>query len=115
MPVQVLIPKANAVPGTRRNERPGRGVAAFVGRQVEPSGPDTQRSLEVVQADVDVALDVSAVLGRDIGPGPGQIRGRQLAEPETQIFDAGAVAAHVERVEIVDLDVLAPIEPLTAP
>src|SRR4029453_9512710 len=114
-PVQALIPKADAIPIAAGNNRTRRAGAALARGEVEPSSPGARRSLHVIETDVDVALDVIAIFGRHIRTGAGPIRDGTLSDLEIQIFHAPAVAAHVEGVEIVDLDVLATVIPLAGP
>src|SRR4029453_8306862 len=115
MPVQPLVTNPGAVPVAVGNDHARRCGAAVARGESEPAAPETGRSLEVVEAHVDVALDVVAVLRRDVGPRARGIPHGHLAEPEIHIFDPAAIAAHVEGIEIVDLDGLAAVVPLTRP
>ena len=51
----------------------------------------------------------------DVGSGAGEIGDRHLAHADRQVFYAATVAAHVERIEIVDVDLLATVVPLASP
>src|SRR5262245_26108022 len=90
-------------------------VSAFGGREVEPPCQLTQRRLHVIQTDVEIVLGQSAVVSHNIRTRTGQVAYRQLADTDVQIFNARAIAAHIKRVEIVDLDVLAAIVSLACP
>src|ERR1700739_3572537 len=59
--------------------RAGWGCTAFARREIKPGTVKTQWSLHVIPADINVALCVITILGRDIGPrasqkGYGQLR-----------------------------------------
>src|SRR4029453_1406565 len=115
MPVQALVTQPHGVSAAGWN----CGAAGFrptcARGEIKPSGPATERSVEIVQAQVDAALDVGAIVGDDFGPGTGKIGDGDLSESKVHVLDAGAVTAHVERIKIVDLDVLATVKPLAGP
>src|SRR5262245_9837843 len=109
MPVQALVAEAGTIPVAGWNHLTGRRRAAVARSKIDPARPHSRRSFEVVETHIDVVLDVVAVLGRNIGTSASQVPDGHFAEAEIHIFDTTAVPAHVERVKIVDLDVLAAV------
>src|SRR5262249_13146639 len=92
-----------------------RRRAAFGSGEIEPSAEFSARNLHVVNAHVDVALRVIAVLSGDVGPRAGKESERHPADLDLHILDSASVAAHVEEVEIVNVDVLASVITFAGP
>src|SRR5258708_22916419 len=84
-------------------------------REIEPKAPHPKRPFEIIEADIDIALRVVPILRNDVGPRACQIRHGHLADAKIPILDAGAIAAHVQGIEIINLDVLAAVIAFTGP
>src|SRR6266852_6605756 len=115
VPLQALMAQPECVSVGCADHGTVGGRAAFRGGEIEPAGPETQRPLQVIEANVDVALREVPVLRDNVGPRPRKERHRHLADSKIDILNAPAVPAHVEHVEIVDIDVLPTIKPFTRP
>ena len=72
-------------------------------------------SLQVIEAHIDIVLREVAVVRDNVGPRAGQERHGHLADSKIEVLDAAAVAAHVQRVEVVDLNVLAAVVSFACP
>src|SRR4029453_5225930 len=115
VPFEGLVPQADRVSGAARDHVAHRGGATPAGGQVEPETQRPAGRLDVVETQIQVAPGVIAVLRRDVGSGAGEVRGGDAADSDVKVFETPAVTAHVQRVEIVDLDVLAAVVPLARP
>src|SRR6266404_1916771 len=115
VPLQPLVTYPEGIAVAGRNHRPRCSIATFSSRKIEPRCPAPGRPLKVVDAHINVALDVVAVLCRNIRARSCQITQRHLPKANIKVFDAGAVSAHVERIEIVNLNVLATVKPFAGP
>src|SRR5215469_3954796 len=91
------------------NYRAGWGCAALARCEIKPGSVNAPRTFHVVQADIDVALCIIAVLSRDIRPRAGQKRHRQFRETQSEILESCTVSTEIERIEIVDFNMLAPV------
>src|SRR4026208_2222375 len=89
--------------------------AAFCNCIVKPDGGSSRRCFHVIKPHVDVALSVSANIRGDIRPSTGEKSQRELREFHIEVFDPGAVATHIQYVEIIDIDVIPAIESLARP
>src|SRR6516164_8179393 len=86
------------------------GRATFGSSEIEPAGPETQRPFHVIDAHIDVTLRQNAVLGDNVRPRARQERHGHLGSAKkTPILDTAPVAAHVQRIEVGDLNMLAPV------
>src|SRR5258708_19779784 len=83
--------------------------------EIEPNTPQPKRPFEIVEADIDIALRVVSILRNDVGPRACQIRHGHLPYAKIPVLETGAVAAHVQGIEVVNLDVLAAVISFTAP
>ena len=101
--------------GGRNDCARGGLLAAFRSSEIEPPSPEAQGAFDVVQAHVDVALGIGAVLGENVGARTSQVRHGQFAESNIQVLDARAVTAHVQNIEVVDFNVLAAVISFTRP
>src|SRR5262249_24786570 len=110
-----LEPQAAGEAGAARDHLARRSFAAAAGGHVEPETQRAAGELDVVEAQIQVTPGVIAVLRRDVGSGTGEVGGGYAADPHVEVLQARAVAAHVQGVEIVDLDVLAAVVPLARP
>src|SRR5208337_1652847 len=81
-------------------------VAALRSCVVEPAAPEAGGSLQVIETHVNVALREGAVGGYNVGTRPGKKCHRHLANPEIDVLNACAITAHVQRIEVVDVNVL---------
>ena len=91
------------------------GRTALASREIKPGTVKALWSFHVIQADINVALCVIAVLSRDIRPRAGQKCYCQLSHADPEILEARTVTAEIEWVEIVDFNMLAAIVPLACP
>src|SRR5713226_8953768 len=115
VPLQALMaqPKCESVRGADHSTRWGR--TALGEGIIEPPGPKTHRPLQVIETHVDVALRQVSVLRDNVGPRPGKERHGCLPDSKINILNSPAIPAHVEHVEIVDIDVLPTVKPFTRP
>lgn len=97
------------------NDSPGLCRAALRSGEIEPHTDCSAWRSYVIETDINVALSVIAILGSDVGSRAGQVRHRQLADPKVQILNPGAVAAHVKIIEIVNMNILAPVIAFAGP
>src|SRR5262249_38779619 len=109
------MPEAKCMSGRRRDNGAVLERAAFRGREVIPEAHLSQRGADVVKPHVDVVLCVVPVVGDYVLPRAGEITNRHMTDLHIEVFDAGAVPAHVERIEVVDVDVLSPVIALSRP
>ena len=82
---------------------------ALAGGEIEPRAPKAAGSLHVVETEVNIAFDVVPVFCGDVGTGASQITDCQLPETEIQVLNARAITAHVQRIEVIDVDMLATV------
>src|SRR5215469_14759517 len=115
VPFEALVTQSKCVAIRGRKGCTGRGPAPFGGGEIEPPGPKARGTLQVIKPDVDVVLRQVTIFRDDVGAGAGEIGHSQLADLHVEILDPASVAAHVERIEIIDLDMLAAIVPLARP
>src|SRR4029077_13177428 len=115
VPLVSLMAYSECVAVAGRNQLARRSRAAVVGRETEPRGRRPARSLYVVKTHVDVAFEVVAVFCRNVGSCTRQKPERQLAESRIQILNPRAVTAHIQGIEIVDINVLTTVIPLSGP
>src|ERR1700746_3161454 len=99
----------------RGNERPGLRGAAFRHRVIEPRAPQSERPLQIIEAHVYVALRIVSVLRQHIGPGTREIRHGHLPDAKIPVLDARPITTHVQRIEVINLDVLAAVVSLPGP
>ena len=115
MPLKPLMAYPECVAIAGRNDRAiGRG-ATFACSKIKPSGQSTARRLHVIETHVNIAFDVVSARRLDIRARSRQITYRQFADSEIQVFDTRTVAAHIEWIKIVNINVLAPVIPLAGP
>src|SRR6266576_3302640 len=115
MPFQALVAQPKSVAIGRGNCRGRLGSAAFRRREIKPEAPQPEGPFQIVEADVNIALRVVSILGNDVGPRGREIRHRHLADAKIPILDPGAITAHVQGIEIIDLDMLAAVVAFTGP
>src|SRR5258708_1758289 len=105
VPFQLLMAHPDGVSISCRNGYATRRLSTFRGSEIEPPAPRTQRSLHVVQPHVDIVLGQGPVFGDYVGPRAGQVRHCHLANSNVEVLDARPVTAHVQRIEVEDLNV----------
>src|SRR6266851_3129188 len=115
VPFQTLVAQSECVPVGGRNYRAGRRGTALGVRKIEPKCVKPKRPFEIVEADIDVVFRVVSVLRDDVGPRARQKRHRHFTDAKIPVLNTGAIAAHVQRIEIIDLDVLAPVVAFSGP
>src|SRR5271165_7077286 len=106
---------AERVPNRCGNYRARLGLTTLRIGVVEPHSKPPKRSGNVVEPHIKVALRVGPIICDDVGAGATQEGYRHFAQREMQIFDSPAVAAHVKRIEIIDIYALAPVIPFARP
>src|SRR5258706_1786369 len=106
-------PHAEAV--RRWNEGAVLLSAALGNRIVEPDSASSSRCFHIVEPYIDVALSVSADVRDDVRPCARQKGQREFGEFHIEVLDPGAVATHVQYVEIIDIDVIAAVTTLARP
>jgi hypothetical protein len=85
-------------------------------RVVEPQRHFAERRFDVVEPQVDVLLRHVAIARLVVVHAAAEPRERELSKfADWQILHATAVAAHVEEVEIVDVDVVPAVVALAGP
>ncbi len=99
----------------RRNGRTRCSPAAFGGSEIKPPGPKTCGPFQIIEAQIDVAFGVVAILGNDVGPRPGQERHSHLADSDIYVFHPGTISAHVQWIKVVDVDVLTSVVSFSCP
>src|SRR4029077_13980691 len=109
VPFQSLMAEPERVSIRCRNYCSRWCCATFRRGIVEPHTAQTQGSLQVIETHIDVAFGEVSVRGDNIGPRTGQERNGHLADTKIDILDTATVAAHVERVEVSNLNVLAAV------
>src|SRR5271165_3620342 len=116
MPFQTLMaePERKSVAGGEQRLRRQIRATFFPG-VIEPCGPEPGRALEIVKSHINVRLRQVSVLSNDIRPRSCQEAHGQLADTEIPILHARTIATQIKRIEIVDVDVLPPVIPLTGP
>src|SRR5215471_8824549 len=107
MPFQSLMAKSERVTAAARDDFAAGCRATFASSEIKPSGQCAAGCLHVIETHVNVAFRVVAVCGLDVGARSGQETHCQLADSEMHVFESRAVTAHIERIEIVYLNVLA--------
>src|SRR5260370_20557924 len=115
VPFQALVAYPERVAVGGRNHRAGLRSAAFGRRKIKPSAPPPEGAFEIVDTDVDIAFRVVPVLRHDIGPRARQIGHGQLADAEIPVLDTRSVTAHVQRIEVINFNMLAAVIALTGP
>src|ERR1700754_1443216 len=115
MPLQVLQPHTSGEAAGGWYYLPIRRGTALFGGVVEPSAQQADRSLQVVEPDIQIALLVVAVLSDEVGTRAVEVSNRHSSYTNIQVFNACAVATHIQRIEVVDLDMLPAIVPLPRP
>src|SRR5215472_10675734 len=115
MPFQLLEaePEGNTTGGG--DDSAGLGKTTLRVRIVKPKSKAANGRLHIVESDVDAALCIVAVLRNDVRSRGSQKRHCQLANPYMKVLETRSVAAHVQRVKVVDLNVLAPVISFTGP
>src|ERR1700690_1348837 len=116
MPFKTLMPQPESVSiaSGEDGSRSLDGPPFFPGK-IKPTGPQSKRTFEIVETYIDVALGEIAVLGHDIRSGTGQEGDCHFADTHVPILHPAAVAAQVQRVEIVDVDMLSAIVSFSPP
>src|SRR5271166_1059325 len=114
MPLQALMSQSERV-SVGCGHRACWCIAPLRSCEIEPPGPKTGGSFQVVETHVDIALREGAVGGDNVGPRPGEKCHRHLAHSEIDVLNPCAVTAHVQRIEIVDVDVLTAVISLARP
>src|SRR5262249_39605396 len=97
-PLEQLMANADGESGARRDRVPGIRRATPTGGHVEPERQRADGRPDVVEAQIDVASGVVAVLRLEVGPGAGEIAERALADPDVEVVEAAAVTARAGRV-----------------
>src|SRR6266404_2019110 len=115
MPFEALVAQPNCVAVGGGNYCARLCSAALRRREIKPYAPQPKGPFEIVKADVDIALRVVPILRNDVGPRGCEIGHRHLADAEIPILNTRAIAAHVQGIEIVNLDMLATVIALTGP
>src|SRR5262249_29319077 len=106
VPFQTLEtqPKGNAIGG--RDGGAGLRCTALRVCVIEPQPNPSKGGLQIVESNVNVAFGVVSIFRNDVAPGPCQKSDRQLADSHIEVLNAGSVAAHVQWIEVVNLDML---------
>src|SRR5215472_4592615 len=115
VPFQTLEaePEGNTAGGG--DDSAGLGKTTLCVRIVKPKSKAANGRLHIVESDVDAALCIVAVLRNDVRSRGGQKRHCQLANSYMQVLETRSVAAHVQRIKVVNLNVLAPVISFTGP
>src|SRR5215469_5099967 len=98
-----------------RNNGAGLCRPALCSGEIEPRTNFPARRFHIIETHVDVALGIIATIGTKVGPCASQVSNRHFADPEVQIFNSCAVSAHIKKIEIVNLYVLASVVALASP
>src|SRR5258707_15593825 len=115
VPFQPLVAQPESIAVRGRNACAARRGTAFRVRKIKPNGVKPKGPFEIIEPNVDILLRVVSILRNDVGPRSREIRDRHLADAEIPILDASPVTAHVQGVEVIDLDMLAAIVAFTGP
>src|SRR6185295_6769292 len=115
VPFQALVAQPESVAVRGRNYRAARGGTALGVRKIKPNRVKPKRPFEIIESDIDIVLCVVSILRNDVGPRSCEIRNGHLADAKVPILDTGAVAAHVQGIEVVNLDMLASVVAFTSP
>src|ERR1700746_767713 len=111
VPLQTLELESEGFTTACWNYRAVWGCTALARREIKPGTVKAQWSFHVIQADINVALCVIAVLSRDIRSRAGQKCYRQLRVAQPDILEACPISTEIQRIEIVDFNMLAPVIP----
>src|SRR5215469_4755116 len=115
MPFQLLEAESEGNTAGGGDDSAGLGKTTLCVRIVKPKSKAANGRLHIVESDVDAALCIVAVLRNDVRSRGSQKRHCQLANSYMEVLETRAVAAHVQRVKVVDLNVLAPVISFTGP
>jgi Lyase len=115
LPFQPLMTESEGISVACRNGDTGVCGTAFQGCIVEPCGPLAERPLDVVESRIDVALRQSSVLCDEIRTSCVEECDSKFAHVDVQVLYSSAVAAEVQRIEVVNLDMLSAIVAFTGP
>src|SRR5262249_46971813 len=115
VPFQTLMSDPEGVSIRGRNNSPGRCRPALRSGEIEPHTKFPARRFHIIETHIDVVLGVVSMIGNDVGPCAGNESNRHFADLDVQVFNSGAVSAHVKKIEIVNLYVLAPVVALAGP
>ncbi len=115
MPFQALVAQSECVPVGGRNYCAGRRGTALGVRKIEPKSVKPKRPFEIVEADINVVFRVVSVLRDDVGPRARQKRHRHFTDTKIPVLNASPVTTHIQRVKVINLDMLAAIVTFTGP
>ena len=106
VPFQALVAYAKSISVGSWNCCTSLRGAALRSREIKPNAPQPKGSFEIIETDIDVALRVAAVLRNDVRPRACQICHGDLANVNIPVFDTRPVAAHVQGIKVVYLDMI---------
>src|SRR5258708_39426356 len=115
VPFQPLMAQPEGVSIRCWNGYASLRLSTFRSSEIEPPAPLTQWSLHVVQPHVDIVLGQGPVVGDYVRPRTGQVRHCHLADSNVEVLNACTITAHVQRIEVVDLDGLAAVVAFPGP
>src|SRR6266851_4096320 len=109
VPFQALVAQPECVAVRGRNYCAARGGTALGVRKIKPNRVSPKGPFEIIEPHIDIVLGVVSVLSNDVGPRSREIRNGDLADVEVPILNASPVTTHVQRIKVIDLDMLAAI------
>src|SRR6516165_6308417 len=115
VPFEALMAYPERVSVGRRDGYPRLRHPTLRGRVVEPHTPKAKGPFQVIKPHVDVAFAEVAVFRDDVGARSRNEGNGQLSDPYVEVLDAATVAAHVQGIKVVDLDVLAAVISFAGP
>jgi hypothetical protein len=68
-----------------------------------------------IKSRINIALGIRAVVGDEVFLRASEVRNRHLSDSYIEVFNAASVSAHVEKVEVVDVDIKLAIISLSHP
>src|SRR5579862_2442050 len=115
VPFQKLVTDSKGFTAAGGNDRAIAFSAPFAGCEVEPNTEDASLGLQVVDPKINIAFCVISIFGDDVGPGAGQKRQGRLTNADIEILETGAVPAQIERIEVINFDMIASVVSFTGP
>src|SRR5216683_2851303 len=115
VPFQALVAQSECVAVRGRNYCAARRGTALGVRKIKPKSVKPKGPFEIIEPHIDIVLGVVSVLRDDVRPRARQKRHRHFTDAKVPVLNTGAIAAHVQRIEIIDLDVLAPVVAFSGP
>ncbi len=114
-PFQTLETESEGVAIGSGNDQAGLGRTALRVRIVEPQAKAPKGSSYVVETNVNVVFGVIPILRNDVGSSACQECDRQLANSHIEILNTSSIATYVQRVEVVNLNMLSAVISLSSP